>query len=106
MLISVDWVPPYWCPSRRLLRSRREDPGLVTRSKVTPKTGAASPPMTRARNHSWFASSSVGRGAVTTQRHRSRDRPREGRHLPRDGNHDLVHVLAPGAQPSIPLAEP
>jgi len=21
MLISVGWVPPYWCPSRRLLRS-------------------------------------------------------------------------------------
>src|SRR2546428_11420 len=44
MLISVGWVPPYWCPSRRLLRSRREDAGLVTRSKAAPQTGAAATP--------------------------------------------------------------
>src|SRR5437899_12097760 len=47
MLISVDWLPPYWCPSRRLLRSRLEGRGLVTRSKLAPKTGAASPPVAR-----------------------------------------------------------
>ena len=47
MLISVGWVPQYWCPSRRLLRSRLEGRGLVTRSKIAPKTGAASPPVAR-----------------------------------------------------------
>src|SRR5207249_6954384 len=47
MLISVGWSPPYWCPSRRLLRSRLEGRGLVTRSKIAPKTGAASPPVAR-----------------------------------------------------------
>jgi len=35
MLISVDWLPPYLCPSRRLLRSRDEDRGLITSPKVT-----------------------------------------------------------------------
>src|SRR5207244_6332066 len=39
MLISVGWVPPYLCPSRRLLRSRVEDRGLVTRPKIAPIPG-------------------------------------------------------------------
>src|SRR6266540_4797791 len=39
MLRSVGWVPPYRCPSRRLLRSRGEGPGLITRSKIAPIPG-------------------------------------------------------------------
>src|SRR6266700_2215162 len=53
MLISVDWLPPYWCPSRRLLRSRLEGRSLVTRSKIAPKTGAASPPVARDPDQLW-----------------------------------------------------
>src|SRR5262245_33424160 len=33
------WLPPCRCPSRRLLRSRDEGPGLITRSKITPIPG-------------------------------------------------------------------
>lgn len=47
MLISVGWVPPYWYPSRRLLRSRHEGPGLVTLIEDCADPGAASPSMTR-----------------------------------------------------------
>jgi hypothetical protein len=47
MLISVDWVPPYWYPSRRLLRSRREGLRLVTLIEGCAESGAASPSMTR-----------------------------------------------------------
>ncbi len=43
MLISVDWVPPYWCPSQRLLRSRVEGRSLVTRSKIAPIPGLRLP---------------------------------------------------------------
>src|SRR3989304_1198154 len=39
LLISVGWVPPYRCPSRRLLRSRGEGCGLITRSKIAPIPG-------------------------------------------------------------------
>ena len=47
MLISVGWVPPYWYPSRRLLRSRHEGPRLATLIEGCADAGAASPPMTR-----------------------------------------------------------
>ena len=33
------WVPPYWCPSWRLLRSRGEGQSLITRSKIAPIPG-------------------------------------------------------------------
>ena len=69
MLISVGWLPPYWCPSRRLLRSRLEGRGLVTRSKIAPKTGAASPPVARDRNQCWCAPSPSRGGPVNVQLH-------------------------------------
>jgi hypothetical protein len=47
MLISVGWVPPYWYPSRRLLRSRHEGLRLATLIEGCADPGAASPPMTR-----------------------------------------------------------
>src|SRR5213592_982417 len=104
MLISVDWVPPYWCPSRRLLRSRGEDRGLVTSSKITPIPGP--------RLRRWLeivikmcAPFCSGRSPVREPAGRCGDRPGEGRHLPRDGDHDLVDVLPARGQLAIPLAE-
>src|SRR2546425_1250055 len=106
MLISVDWLPPYWCPSRRLLRSRLEGRGLVTRSKITPKTGAASPPVARDRDQWWFASSLSYAVGLRRRRDRPGNGPGEGRHLRRNGDDDLVHVFAAGAQQPVPLAQP
>src|SRR2546422_2519556 len=77
MLISVGWLPPYWCPSRRLLRSRLEGRGLVTRSKIAPKTGAASPPMARDRDQRWFAPSPGWAAGLRRHRDRSGDCPSE-----------------------------
>src|SRR5881296_254303 len=83
MLISVDWLPPYLCPSRRLLRSRLEDRGLVTLPKIAPIPG---PRLLR-----WLEfviNGSALRGAARCsrlsggQRDDARDRPGEGRHLP------------------------
>src|ERR671930_511062 len=105
MLISVDWLPPYWCPSRRLLRSRLEGRGLVTRSKIAPKTGAASPPMARDRDQGSFTPLSSPRLRSRRDRHRPGDRPGEGGHLPSDRDDDLVHVFAPRAQEPVPLAQ-
>src|SRR3989454_12086308 len=106
MLISVDWLPPYLGPSRRLLRSRLEDHGLVTLPKIAPIPG---PRLLR-----WLEfviNGSALRGAARCsllsggQRDDARDRPGEGRHLPGNGDHDLVGVLAAGDQLSIPLAQ-
>jgi hypothetical protein len=36
---ELGWLPPYWCPSRRLLRSRGEGRGLVTLPKIAPIPG-------------------------------------------------------------------
>src|SRR5712691_8791079 len=98
MLISVGWVPPYWCPSRRLLRSRDEGRGLITRSKIAPIPGP--------RLRRWLEIMNTvsalwsGRGARPSggQRDDAGDRPGEGGHLPGDGHHHLVGVLAPGDQ--------
>src|SRR3990172_1199092 len=105
MLISVGWVPPYWCPSRRLLRSRGEGRGLITRSKIAPIPGP--------RLRRWLevvsnvAAPRLPRGRRPSggQRHEARDRPGEGRHLAGNGHDDLVDVLAAGGQLPIPLAQ-
>src|SRR5688572_20003951 len=103
MLISVDWLPPYLCPSRRLLRSRVEGRSLVTRPKIAPIPGP--------RLHRWLEVSIIvsvrcaTRAAASgSQRDGPRDRPGEGRHLPGNRDHDLVGVLAAGDQLPIPLA--
>src|SRR5947209_3717814 len=106
MLISVGWLPPYWCPSRRLLRSRLEGRGLVTRSKIAPKTGAASPPMARDRDQRWFAPSPGWAAELRRHRDRSGDGPSERRHLPRNRDDNLVHMFAARAQQPVPLAQP
>src|SRR6266852_1692144 len=105
MLISVGWVPPYWCPSRRLLRSRDEGRCLVTRSKVTPIPG---PRLVRwleiAINR--FALQCSRRSAPSARaRDRAGDRPGEGRHLSGDGHDDLIDVLAARRQLAVPLAQ-
>src|SRR5713226_9858033 len=106
MLISVDWVPPYWCPSRRLLRSRGEGRSLVTRSKIAPRTGAAPPPMTRDRDQGRCPPRLLRCIRPSGgQRHDAGDRPGEGRHLSGNGHHDLVDVLAASRQLSIALAQ-
>src|SRR2546425_1165456 len=105
MLISVDWLPPYWCPSRRLLRSRLEGRGLITRSKIAPKTGAASPPMARDRDQ-WSLRRLRGAVGSRGERNRARNRPSERGHVPCDGHHDLVHVLPARPQQPVPLAQP
>src|SRR3989442_4488494 len=105
MLISVDWLPPYLCPPRRLLRSRGEGRRLVTPSKITPIPG---PRLRRwleivinvsALRAARYAAPSGG------QRDGAGDRPGEGRHFPGNGDHDLVGVLAAGDQLPIPFAE-
>src|SRR2546428_5115266 len=105
MLISVDWVPPYLCPSRRLLRSRVEDLGLVTRSKIAPIPG---PRLRRwleiVFNVSMLRSARCS-PASQGQRDGAGDRPGEGGHLPGNGDDDLVGVLATGAQLPIPFAQ-
>src|SRR5215813_5582228 len=102
MLRSVGWLPPYRCPSRRLLRSRDEGRGLITRSKVAPIPGP--------RPHRWLevefktAALRVVRGENPSGRNwdEARDRPRERGHLTGDGDHDLVDVLAARRQLSVP----
>src|SRR5574337_1376598 len=98
MLISVGWLPPYLCPSRRLLRSRGEGRSLVTRSKIAPIPGL--------RLRRWLEvvikvfALRAARCAASSggQRDGAGDRPGEGRHLPGDGHHDLVGMLAAGGQ--------
>src|SRR5436309_8624596 len=98
MLISVGWVPPYRCPSRRLLRSRGEGRGLITRSKIAPIPGP--------RLRRWLEIVINGAGLHVPrwggpsggQRDEARDRPGEGSHLSSNGHHDLVHVLPAGSQ--------
>src|SRR5205809_1045308 len=105
MLISVGWLPPYWCPSRRLLRSRVEDRGLVTLSKIAPIPGP--------RLRRWLeivVNVSVLRAARCastsgSQRDGAGDRPGEGGHLSGDRHDDLVDVLPSGGQLPIPLAQ-
>src|SRR3970040_390392 len=105
MLISVDWLPPYWCPSRRLLRSRDEGRGLITRSKIAPIPGP--------RLRRWLeivikvSGLRLPRcgGPSGAPRQEARDRPGEGGHLAGDGHDDLVDVLAAGGQLPIALAQ-
>src|SRR6266849_1145833 len=105
MLISVGWVPPYRCPSRRLLRSRGECRGLITRSKIAPIPGP--------RLRQWLE---IGikvselrrpRGGYPSggERDDARDGPGEGGHLAGNGHHDLVDVFAAGGQLPIPSAQ-
>src|SRR6266536_1252005 len=106
MLISVGWLPPYWCPSRRLLRSRDEGRGLITRSKIAPIPGP--------RRRRWLeiiisdSERRRPRGVVPSgsHGHEARDRPGEGGHLSSNGHHDLVDVLPTGRQLQIPPAQP
>src|SRR3990167_10640473 len=107
MLISVGWLPPYRCPSRRLLRSRDEGRGLITRSKIAPIPG---PRLRRwleivikvsgLRLPRWGRPSGRGHG------HEARNGPGEGGHLAGNGHHDLVDVLTAGGHLPIPLAQP
>src|SRR5712691_8495891 len=105
MLISVDWLPPYLCPSRRLLRSRGEDRSLVTPSKIAPIPGP--------RLRRWLEiviTVSAPRSARSAppsggQRDDAGDGPGEGRHLSGNSHDDLVGVLAPGDQPSVAFAQ-
>jgi len=105
MLISVGWVPPYWCPSRRLLRSRGEGRGLITRSKIAPIPG---PRLRRwleiVINVSVLRLPRCARPS-SGQRHDARDRPGEGGHLSGNRHDDLVDVLASRGQLPIPFAE-
>src|SRR6266446_4478874 len=105
MLISVGWVPPYRCPSRRLLRSRGEGRGLITRSKIAPIPGP--------RLRRWLemvikgSALQLPRGARLSgsARDDARDGPGEGGHLAGNGHHDLVDVFAAGGQLPIPFAQ-
>ena len=45
------------------------------------------------------------RGTSGRDFHLSGDGPDEGCHFPRDGDHDLVDLLAPGDQPAVTFAE-
>src|SRR6266536_4584434 len=105
MLISVGWVPPYRCPSRRLLRSRGEGRGLITRSKIAPIPG---PRLRRwlemVINVSGVRLSRCGRPSGG-ERDDARDGPGEGGHLASNGHHDLVDVFAAGGQLPIPFAQ-
>src|SRR5262249_62248679 len=106
MLRSVGWLPPYRCPARRLLRSRHEGRGLITRSTVAPLPGP--------RPHRWpeveFTKAALrvtrGENRSGRQRDEARDRPRKRGHLPRDGHHHLVAVLAARRQLSVATAQP
>ena len=105
MLISVDWVPPYLCPSRRLLRSRGEDRSLVTLPKIAPIPG---PRLRRWREIVITVSAlRSARSAPPSggQRDEAGDGPGEGCHLSRNGHHDLVGVLAPGDQPPVAFSQ-
>src|SRR3990172_12381990 len=100
MLISVGWVPPYRGPSRRLLRSRDEGRGLITRSKIAQIPGP--------RRRRWLEVGITGLCAPPSggQRHEPGNGPGEGGHLSGNGDHDLVDVFAAGAQLPIAFAEP
>src|SRR5262245_51488779 len=106
MLRSVGWVPPYRCPSRRLLRSRDEGRSLITRSKVAPIPGL--------RPHRWLevafkrAALRGARGQTSSGGNwdEARDRPRERGHLAGDGHHHLVDVLAAGGELPVAAAQP
>src|SRR5437667_11904437 len=105
MLRSVGWVPPYRCPSRRLLRSRGEGRGLITRSKIAPIPGP--------RLRRWLEI--VIKGCALRlprcgcpsggERDEARDGPGEGGHLAGNGHHDLVDVFAAGGQLPISFAQ-
>src|SRR3989304_2121881 len=105
MLISVDWLPPYLCPSRRRLPARDEDRGLITLPKIAPIPGP--------RLHGWLEImtnvsalwSSPGVRPSGGQRDDAGDRPGEGPHLSGNGHHDLVGVLAAGGQLPRPSAQ-
>src|SRR5260370_22881884 len=93
MLISVGWVPPYWCPSRRLLRSRGEGRGLVTRSKIAPIPG----PRLRRWLEIVITVSGLRRPRCVRpsggQRHDARDRPGEGGHRSEEHTSELQSHL-------------
>src|SRR3990170_502303 len=105
MLISVGWVPPYRGPSRRLLRSRGEGCGLITRSKIAPIPG----PRLRRWLEIGIKVSALRlpcRDRLSGgQRHEARDGPGEGGHLAGNSHHDLVDVFAAGGQLPIPFAQ-
>src|SRR6266511_698206 len=105
MLRSVGWVPPYRCPSRRLLRSRGEGRGLITRSKIAPIPG---PRLRRGLEVGIKGSGlHLPRWARLSgcERDEARDGPGEGGHLAGNGYHDLVDVLPAGGQLPIPFAQ-
>src|SRR5437867_1066150 len=106
MLISVGWLPPYLCPSRRLLRSRDEGRGLITLSKVAPIPGPRLVPMARDHNaiRSWTGVVSPPAPSVG-ERDDAGNRPGEGGHFPRDGHDDLIDVLAARGHLAVPLAQ-
>src|SRR6266487_6855322 len=105
MLISVGWVPPYRCPSRRLLRSRGEGRGLITRSKIAPIPGP--------RLRRWLeigikvSALRLPRCGYPSggQGYELGDGPGEGGHLAGNGHHDLVDMLPAGGQLPIPFAQ-
>src|SRR2546425_3662326 len=99
MLRSVGWVPPYRCPSRRLLRSRGEGRGLITRSKIAPIPGPRLRRGLEVGITGYCAPRSAGSG------HEPGDGPGEGGHLAGNGHHDLVDVFAAGGQLPIPSAQ-
>src|SRR6266508_609030 len=106
MLISVGWLPPYLCPSRRLLRSRDEGRGLITLSKVAPLPGPRLVPMARDHNaiRPWTRVGSPP-AASGGERDQAGDGPGEGRHFPCDGHDDLIGVLAARGQLAVALAQ-
>src|SRR5712691_9995262 len=105
MLRSVGWIPPYRCPSRRLLRSRGEGRGLITRSKIAP--------ILWPRLRRWLEKVNTGAGARLSrggcpsggERHEPGDGPGEGGQLAGNGHHHLVDVFAAGGQLPIPSAQ-
>src|SRR5258708_26313803 len=105
VLRSVGWVPPYRCPSGRLLRSGGEDRGLITRPKIAPMPGP--------RLRRWLEIGIKGSALRLPlwvrpsggQGHEPGDGPGEGGHLAGNGHHDLVDVLPAGGQLPIPFAQ-
>src|SRR5512132_1074180 len=105
MLRSVGSVPPYRCPSRRLLRSRGEGRGLITRSKIAPIPGP--------RLRRWLEIGIKGSALRLPRwvrpsggkRDEARDGPSERGHLASNRHYDLVDVLPAGGQLPIPFAQ-
>src|SRR5512144_2285960 len=97
MLISVGWVPPYWCPSRRVLRSRGRGWWPHNALEGYADTGAAPLSLARACDH-FIRGLRLPRwpGRSGGQRDEAGDGPGEGRHLAGDGHYDLVDVFPPG----------